>query len=263
MKLTVLIPVYNEIKTIKEILLRVKAVRLDKEIIIVDDGSKDGTREFLLSCHSERSEESLAYARNSNKLRDPSSSKTRLRMTYKQGNKIKTFFHKKNLGKGAAIRTGLKHAKGNVLVVQDADLEYDPNDYLKLIKPIQKKEAQVVYGTRLKTLTLSFFGAQKTPLPLHYLANAFLSKLTNVIYKSELTDMETGYKMMTRKVYKKLKIHEDGFAVEPEITAKILKMGYKIYEVPIKTQPRNYREGKKITFGDAVIAVWTLLKYRF
>jgi hypothetical protein len=148
------------------------------------------------------------------------------------------------------------------LIIQDADLEYDPNDYHRLIKPIIENKTKVVYGTRLKELKLRFWGEEKTPLPLHYLANCFLSCLTNILYGSSLTDMETCYKTISREVYKKLKLESDRFEIEPEITAKILKMGYQILEVPIKTKPRSYQEGKKIKAKDAFLAVKTLLKYR-
>ena len=231
MKLSIIIPVYNEKNTILEILKKVDGVdfgSVQKEIIIVDDCSTDGTRKII---------EDLSGL-------------------------YKTTFHSVNQGKGSAIRTGLKVAAGDYVVIQDADLEYDPNDYVKLLKPISDKKSKVVYGSRLKTLKLRFWGKNKTPLPFHYLANFALSLLTNLIYSTNLTDMETGYKMFTRQVYKKLKITEHGFAIEPELTAKIAKLGYKIYEVPIKTKPRSYKEGKKITFWDAIGAVIALVKYR-
>lgn len=239
MKLSVVIPVYNEKNTIKEILKRVKAARLEKEIIIVDDASTDGTREYLMSLRG-----SLSRAKS------------------KFGNLLKIYYHTKNQGKGSAVKTGLKYAVGKALVIQDADLEYDPKDYEKLLQPILERKAKVVYGSRLKTLPLHFFGKNKTPLPFHYLANYFLSVLTNLIYNTNLTDMETGYKMFSREVYKKIKIEEKGFAVEPELTAKIAKLGYKICEVPIKTKPRTYAQGKKITFWDAILAIWILIKYK-
>lgn len=234
MKLSIVIPVFNEIRTIKKILQRVEKANLpsgwSKEIIIVDDNSNDGTSEEI------------------KKLRDKN---------------IKKLFHRKNLGKGAAIRTGLKEAKGDVLLIQDADLEYDPQDYSRLLAPIIAEKAKVVYGSRLKTLKLAFFGKNKTPLPLHYLANRFLSILTNILYGSKLTDIETCYKMITKEVYQDLNLVSNRFEVEPEITAKILKKGIKIFEVPIETKPRNYKEGKKIKARDAFLAIVTLIKYRF
>ncbi|OQA93044.1 MAG: Undecaprenyl-phosphate 4-deoxy-4-formamido-L-arabinose transferase [Microgenomates group bacterium ADurb.Bin219] len=234
MILTILIPAYNEKRTVKEIIGRVEEAllptRWGKEIIIVDDNSKDGTSEEI------------------KKLK---------------GNNIKKLFHRKNLGKGAAIRTGLKEARGDVLLIQDADLEYDPQDYSRLLAPIIAGKTKVVYGSRLKTLELVFFGKNKTPLPLHYLANRFLSFLTNLLYGSKLTDMETCYKMMTKEIYQDLNLVSNRFEVEPEITAKILKKGEKIFEVPIETKPRDYQEGKKIKARDAFWAIATLVKFRF
>lgn len=166
------------------------------------------------------------------------------------------------MGKGAAVRKGIKNATGEVLIIQDADLEYNPQDYKKLLGPILDKKTEVVYGTRLKELKLNLFGKKKTPFPLHYLVNRFLSFLTNFLYGSNLTDMETCYKMMTKKVYQTLDLESNGFEIEPEITAKILKSGYKILEVPIITRPRSYKEGKKIKTKDAFAAIFSLLKYR-
>lgn len=230
MKLSVIIPVYNEEKTVAKIVEQVLAEKTPKEVIIVDDGSTDKTREII------------------KKLKDA---------------RIKKLFHTKNSGKGAAIRTGIKNAAGEVLLIQDADLEYDPKYYQELLRPIALGKAEVVYGTRLKTLPFRLWGKDKTPLPLHYLVNRFLSALTNLIYDSNLTDMETCYKMISREVYQKLDLVSNRFEIEPEITAKILKRGYSILEVPITTKPRGYQEGKKIKAKDAFIAVWALLKYRF
>lgn len=230
MKLSVIVPVYNERKTIKESLKRVLAEKTPKEIVVVDDGSTDGTRQEI------------------KKLRD---------------DEIKKIFHHKNLGKGAAIRTGIKQAIGDVLVIQDADLEYDPRYYQKLLSPIISGRTKVVYGSRLKTMRLKLWGKNKTRLPLHLIVNRFLTLLTNLIYGSNLTDMETCYKMMDKEIYSKLRLESNRFEIEPEITAKILKLGYKIFEVPITVKLRGYEEGKKIKAKDAFIAVWTLLKYRF
>lgn len=234
MKLSIVIPVFNEVRTVDKIIGRVRSIRLpagwEKEVIIIDDGSSDGTKEKI------------------EKLRNK---------------EIRKFFHHKNLGKGAAVRNGIKNATGEVLVIQDADLEYDPNDFRLLLEPIIRQEAQVVYGSRLKELKFKLKGRRRTPLPLHYLTNRFLSFLTNVFYGSSLTDMETGYKMMTRQVYQNLKLTSSRFEIEPEITAKILKKGLKILEIPIRTKPRGYKEGKKIKSIDALKAVWTLLRYAF
>jgi len=234
MKLSILIPVYNEEKTITEILQRVSSAKLPKgwerEIIVVDDGSVDGTRKDIK------------------------------RLRYKD---IKKVFHPKNLGKGAAVRTGIRNATGDILIIQDADLEYNPDDYMKLLALINSNQAEVVYGSRLKRMKLKLTGKDKTPFPLHYLMNRFLSFLTNVLYKSNLTDMETCYKMMSKNVYKNLNLRSFRFEVEPEITAKILKRGYRIVEVPIVTKPRGYKEGKKIKAIDAFKAVYTLIKFRF
>jgi dolichol-phosphate mannosyltransferase len=230
MKLSVIIPVYNEEKTVAKIVKQVLAEKTPKEVIIVDDGSTDQTREII------------------KKLKD---------------NRIKKLFHAKNSGKGAAIRTGIKNAIGEILLIQDADLEYDPKYYQELLRPIALGQSKVVYGTRLKTLPFRLWGQDKTPFPLHYLVNRFLSALTNLLYGSNLTDMETCYKMISKDIYQKLNLISNRFEIEPEITAKILKMGYSILEVPITTKPRSYQEGKKIKAKDAFIAVWTLFKHRF
>lgn len=232
MKLSVIIPVYNEEKTVGKILEIVKKTKLprgvSREIIVVNDGSEDKTKKILESVGG-----------------------------------IKKIDHKINRGKGAAIRTGLKHTTGDILLIQDADLEYSPKDYSRLLKPILSKKVQVVYGSRLTDYPLRLWGKNKTPLPLNYIGNKFLSLLTSLLYGGKITDMETCYKVFTRRVARKLKLRSNRFDLEPEITAKILKMGYKIQEVPIKTHPRGYSEGKKITWRDGVIALWTLLRFRF
>lgn len=231
MKLSVIIPVYNEEKTIRKILEIVKKNRLphgiSQEIIVVNDGSKDKTGKILKGI---------------------------------QG--IKKIEHEVNKGKGAAVRTGIKHASGDIILIQDADLEYDPRDYPRLLAPILSRKFQVVYGTRL-AYPLRLWGRNKTPLPIHYIGNKFLSLFTNLLYGGRLTDMETCYKVFTKQVAKKLNLRSNRFDLEPEITAKILKNGYKIHEVPIKVKPRGYKEGKKITWRDGIIALWTLLRFRF
>lgn len=226
--LSIIIPVFNEEKTIKRLLEKVAKVRLPdgitKEIIIIDDGSTDKTVTIL--------------------------------------SKFQILRHQKNLGKGAAVRTGIKKVSGDFIIIQDADLEYNPEDYYKLLKPILQNQAKIVFGTRLKNYPLKLWGSDKTVLPLHLIANRFLTALTNLLYGSRLTDMETGYKLFTKEVIKKLKLSSNGFEIEPEITIKSLKLGYNIVEVPIRTAPRGYEEGKKIGFWDGVKAVWTILKYK-
>ena len=232
MKLSVIIPVYNEANTLKEIISRVKGVKLPngvaREIVVVDDHSRDKSLEIL-----------------------------------KKIGGIKLFTHRVNKGKGAAVRLGMAKATGEMLLIQDADLEYSPKDYPRLIKPILDGKADVVYGTRLRNYPIKLAGANHTPFFSHYLGNKLLTLTTNLLYGDGLTDMETCYKVFTKKVAKSIKLKAQRFEFEPEITAKILKKGYKIYEIPIKVTPRGYDEGKKITWRDGFIAVWTLIKYRF
>lgn len=226
MKLSVVMPVYNEKNTIKEILRQVRSVDLgdlDKEIIVVDDCSTDGTGDIL-------------------KLEADSS--------------IKVIRHKKNQGKGAAVRTGLAGATGDMIIIQDADLEYDPEDYLKLIDPVLKGKATVVYGSR-------FTGERRNMLFWHYVGNRFLSLVTNVLYNTTLSDMETCYKLFSREAIEGIKIKSNKFDFEPEITAKVLRRGVRIYEVPISYAGREMEEGKKISWKDAFPALWALTKYRF
>lgn len=226
MKLSIVMPVYNERNTIKEILRRVKQVDLgdlEREIIIVDDNSQDGTRNILAM-----EEDSIT----------------------------RVIYHPQNRGKGAAVRSGYKAATGDLIVVQDADLEYDPEDYPKLLEPILKGKAQVVYGSR-------FTGPRKNMLFWHYVGNRFLALTTNVLFNTTLSDMETCYKLMTREVLDSLDLKSDHFDIEPEITAKILKQRIRIFEVPISYAGREMEEGKKITWRDGFPALWTLFKYRF
>ena len=227
-KLSIIIPVYNEIGTIGAILKKVKDVPLNaaKEIIIVDDASKDGTADLL------------------KKIKDSS---------------IKIFFHQKNQGKGAAIRTGLKYATGDVMLIQDADLEYDPKEYPVLLKPILDNQTKVVYGTRMETIKKNMSKMYK----LHYFGNIFLTLVTNVLYGTKISDMETGYKVFRKEVLEGINLRARRFDFEPEITAKILKKGYKIVEVPIGFTARSFEEGKKITWRDGVKALFYLVRYRF
>ncbi len=225
MKLTVLIPVYNEINTIEEILRRVQATGLADEILLVDDGSTDGTRDILHKLNG-------------------------------QGN-IRVIFHDHNQGKGAAVRTGIEAAAGDVILIQDADLEYDPRDYPILLQPIEEKIADVVYGSR-------FLGApRRSTMFWHMVANKMLTLLTNILYNNILTDMETGYKVFRREIVQDIPLHAKRFDFEPEFTAKILKRKIRVFEVPITFNPRDYSDGKKIGLKDAFEAVWTLFKYRF
>lgn len=225
MRVSVIIPVYNEVNTIEEILRRVEAEKLAAEILVVDDGSTDGTREKLTSLN-------------------------------KDGH-LRIFLHDKNLGKGAAVRTGIKEATGDVFLIQDADLEYDPRDYPALIQPINEGIADVVYGSRF------LGGPRRTAMFWHMVANRMLTFITNLLYNTILSDMETGYKVFKQEIVKGMKIRANKFDFEPEFTAKILKRKARVYEVPISFNPRDYEEGKKIGIGDAFQAVWTLIKYRF
>ncbi|HWS24822.1 MAG TPA: glycosyltransferase family 2 protein [Anaerolineales bacterium] len=225
MKLSVLIPVYNEKSTIQEIVKRVKDTGLVYEIIIVDDGSSDGTREIL----KEIEHDSM----------------------------VRVILHEKNAGKGAALRTAIQAATGEVLLIQDADLEYNPKEYPGLLQPIEDGLADVVYGSR-------FLGApHRAILFWNMVANKLLTTMTNILYNTILTDMETGYKVFRREVVSDLKLRANRFDFEPEFTAKILKKGVRVYDVPISFNPREYSEGKKIGIKDAFEAVWALLKYRF
>jgi glycosyltransferase involved in cell wall biosynthesis len=225
MHLSVIIPCYNEKATIATIVKRVHAVAPEAEILIVDDGSRDGTRE--VSPELER-----------------------------QPN-VRVMLHEKNMGKGAAIHTGIAAATGEILLVQDADLEYDPRDYPALLRPIEEGQADVVYGSRF------LGGPRKTMMFWHMIANMLLTLMTNVMYNTILSDMETGYKVFKAEVIKNVPLRARRFDFEPEVTAKMLKRRHHIYEVPISFNPREYAEGKKIGLRDAFAAVWTLLKYRF
>ncbi len=234
MKLSIIVPVYNEERTVSTILQKVLEVKLPKgvtkEIVVVNDGSKDKTSKIL------------------NSFKNPL---------------ITVINHPQNKGKGAAVRTGFAAAKGDYLIIQDADLEYNPDDYVRLLEPVMKYKAKVVYGTRLKDYPLILWGKDRTPIPTHWLGNKFLTKLTNFLYGSNLTDMETCYKLMKKDFITSLNLRSDRFEIEPEITSKILKKGVKIVEIPIKVIPRGVSEGKKISWKDGFGAVYTLLRYRF
>ena len=218
-------PVYNEQGTIEEILRRVHSVNLAEEIIVVDDRSTDGTREIL----------------------------QRIIPDYPEA---KLLLHDQNQGKGAAIRTGLQEVNSDLVLIQDADLEYDPREYSSLMKPIEEGMADVVYGSRF------LGGPRRTTMFWHMVANRLLTTMTNILYNSILSDMETGYKLFRHEVLRDIKLRSSRFDFEPEITAKLLKRKIRIFEVPISFNPREYAEGKKIGMRDAFAAVWALLRYR-
>jgi glycosyltransferase involved in cell wall biosynthesis len=225
MQLSVVIPVFNEVDNIEAILKRVKATKLAFEIVVVDDGSQDGTRDILKKLDGK--------------------------------GRVRVILHEKNQGKGAAVCTGIQAAKGDVILIQDADLEYSPNDYPALLQPLIDGIADVVYGSRF------LGGPRRAVMFWHMIANILLTFMTNILYDTILSDMETGYKVFRRKVVDGMNLHARRFDFEPEFTAKVLKRHYRIYEIPITFNPRDYSEGKKIKMHDAFAAVWTLLKYRF
>ena len=225
MQLSVVIPVFNEANNIETILKRVKATKLASEIVVVDDGSQDGTRDILKKLNGK--------------------------------NRVRVILHEKNQGKGAAVCTGIQAATGDVILIQDADLEYSPVDYPALLQPILDGIADVVYGSRF------LGGPRRATMFWHMIANVLLTFMTNILYDTILSDMETGYKVFRRKVIEGMNLRARRFNFEPEFTAKVLKRRYHIYEVPITFNPRDYSEGKKIKLHDAFEAVWTLLKYRF
>lgn len=225
MKLSIIIPIYNEKKTLFEILKKVESVKLDnidKEIILVDDCSIDGTKDILEKFES----------------------------------KYKVFYHKQNQGKGAALRTGFSQAVGDFIIIQDADLEYNPQEYSKLLEPLLKDEADIVYGSRNLKRNPRF---KKT----YYWGGLFLSFLNNIFYRSHLKDTYTCYKMFKNSVLKNLETKSNGFEFEAEITAKALKKGYRIKEVAINYYPRSFEEGKKIRWRDGLKGIWTIIKYKF
>lgn len=224
-KLSVIVPVYNERVTVVEIVRKMRDVELpvEREIVLVDDGSTDGTRKLL-----QQLEDSTVHV----------------------------VLHRVNQGKGAAIRTGLEHVTGDLVLIQDADLEYDPGDWPKLLHPVLDGRAEVVYGSR-------FTGERRNMLFWHWVGNRFLSLTTNMLYNTTLSDMETCYKLFDRRLLSSIRLRADRFDFEPEVTAKLLRRGIRIYEVPISYTGREFSEGKKITWRDGLVALWTLVKYRF
>ena len=224
MKLSIIIPVYNEVESIHEIVKRVQDTKLAWEILLVDDGSIDGTRDLLKEMDGK--------------------------------DHIRVILKEKNEGKGSAVTLGIREARGSVMLIQDADLEYDPRDYPTLLKPLEEGVADVVYGSRF------LGGPRRVVMFWHMVANYLLTFMTNILYNTILSDMETGYKVFRKEVVEGMTIHAKRFDFEPEFTAKILKRKYRIFEVPITFNPRDYSQGKKIKLKDAFEAVWTLLKYR-
>lgn len=247
MKISIVIPVYNERVFIEEVVRRVSAVPLDcagKEIIIVDDGSTDGTRDFLQELTENWAEgREMAKTNRSENITDH------------QDVSLTVIFQHVNQGKGAALAQGFQQATGDVVIIQDADLEYDPQEYPKLLDPIQKGVADVVYGSRF------LGGPHRVVYFWHYLGNKFLTLLSNMFTNLNLTDMETCYKVFRREALVNLKLKQKRFGFEPEITAKIAKKNWRIYEVPIAYYGRTYAEGKKIGWKDGVKAIWCILRY--
>lgn len=227
MRLSIIMPVYNEEKTLEKIIEKVLAVDLEgieKELVLVDDGSQDRSREIL-----------AGYANRPG---------------------FQVHLHKKNGGKGRAVRTGLEHFTGDMVLIQDADLEYDPEDYPALLKPILKNQADVVFGSRFK-------GTGRAFLATHYYGNKLITFVANVLYNTCLTDLETCYKVFRREVFQNITLRSNTFTIEPEITAKVFKQGYRVFEVPISYSGRDFEEGKKITWHDGFRALGALLVYRF
>lgn len=233
MKLSIIVPVFNEESTILEVIKRLldTSFFVDREIIVVDDGSTDKTREYLKKIKS---------------------------------NQVKIIYHKKNSGKGEAVKTGIKNSTGDYIIIQDADLEYHPKQINNLLELVLKNNAEVVYGTRLNRMPNLKKEEKHHLFILHYFGNRFLSLVTSILYQQWITDMETCYKLFPKKAVENIKLNAKGFEFEPEITSKLLKGGYKIKEVSITANPRGYEEGKKLnTIKDGSKALWYLFKYRF
>ena len=222
MLLSIVIPAYNEERFLPEVLRRVKETPYEKEIIVVDDASVDGTRSYLEGLNDDG---------------------------------IRVVFHEKNAGKGAAVRSGIKIASGEIIIIQDADLEYDPKDYPRLLEPILEGNADVVYGSRF------LGGPHRVFYFRHYVGNRIVTMLSNIFSDLNLSDMETGYKVFAKSVFEGITIESNRFGFEPEITAKVARKGYRVYEVPVSYHGRSYTEGKKITWKDGIKALFTIVKY--
>jgi glycosyltransferase involved in cell wall biosynthesis len=253
--LSVVIPVYNERTTIEEILRRVAAVSIEKEIIVVDDGSTDGTREWLKDYCNWQPSPSSPFGPFSPPDPPPAIQDPRSKIENRKS-KIRLFLQERNQGKGAALREGFRAAVGDIVIVQDADLEYDPQEYPRLIEPILSGRADVVYGSR-------FLGSapHRVLYFWHYVGNRFLTLFSNMFTNLNLSDMETGYKVFRRQLIQSIEIRENRFGFEPEITAKIARKKARVYEVGISYSGREYSEGKKITWRDGLWALWCIIRY--
>ncbi|MBC8284003.1 MAG: glycosyltransferase family 2 protein [Nitrospinae bacterium] len=225
LKLSIVIPIYNERETLETLIAKVNAVDYDKEIILIDDFSTDGTREILKG--------------------------------YENKKNFQVLYHNRNQGKGAALRTGFSNVTGDIIIIQDADLEYNPSDYGTLLEPILDGRADVVYGSRF------LGGPHRVLFFWHSVGNMVLTTFSNMLTNVNLTDMETGYKVFTKKVNDKLTFKCNRFGFEPEFTAKVAKNNFRIYEVPISYNGRDYSEGKKITWKDGIAAIWYIFKFKF
>ena len=234
--LSIIIPVYNEENSVENVIKKVQAVALNfdikKELIVVNDGSRDNTDRILQNL-------------------------------VKNYSNVKYIKHEKNKGKGAAIRTGISNCKGDIVLIQDSDLEYNPDDYSNLLNPIIENKCSVVYGSRFLNSRLKLFGKGKTLHPSHYIGNKILTMIISLLYHKKITDMETGYKVFKSSVIKNLKLSANRFEIEPEITSKIMKGKYQIYEVPISFKPMDFKEGKKISWKDGMKALYYIIKYKF
>lgn len=252
--LSIVIPIYNEVASLKELLQQVASVEIGmkKELILVDDFSTDGTRDILkeIEAIQENSDEIRQY------ISTPQMSPIAVSPQQPAEISAKVFYHEVNKGKGATLRTGFQHITGEITLIQDADLEYDPEDYPKLLQPILTGEADVVYGSR-------FMEGRQTGLLRSYLANQFLTTLANIVNGTRLTDMETCYKVIRTSILKEISLHSDRFGFEPEITAKLARRKCKIVEVPISYRGRDYHEGKTVSWKDGVAAIFHILRFRF